>query len=197
MRKGIWIVAVCLVVAGCAGPNKLTRGLDERLNQLYVDSPLLGEAVLPVGYAGSVLAQVADWCFVNPWYFWNDVRVGRGTVYYYNDPVAPENPLPGEGMAPDAAAWGADSAAGGSAVAGGSAGSAASMGQAPSGTGSGEAGKGNMPYTVKSGDTLISIARKYYSDGAKWKRIYMANQTVLSSPDALEPGQVLVIPSGR
>ena len=52
-------------------------------------------------------------------------------------------------------------------------------------------------YTVRKGDTLSSIARRYF--GADWregvKRIYDANRTVLSRPDDLTPGTKLRIPS--
>ena len=34
-------------------------------------------------------------------------------------------------------------------------------------------------YTVKSGDCLWNIARKFYGDGTKWKKIYDANKTVI------------------
>lgn len=34
-------------------------------------------------------------------------------------------------------------------------------------------------YTVKSGDCLWNIARKFYGDGTKWKKIYDANKTII------------------
>jgi nucleoid-associated protein YgaU len=54
---------------------------------------------------------------------------------------------------------------------------------------------GPVPYTVRAGDTLASISRRYYGKPHHWKRIYMANQNVLSSPDAIRPGQVLAVPA--
>lgn len=36
-------------------------------------------------------------------------------------------------------------------------------------------------YTIKKGDTLWGIARKFYSDGAKWKTIYDANKDIIES----------------
>lgn len=36
-------------------------------------------------------------------------------------------------------------------------------------------------YTIKSGDTLWGIARKYYGDGTKWKTIYQANKGIIES----------------
>ena len=91
-----FLILLCgaLLCAGCAGPNKITRGVDERMNQLYVDSPLMMQAALPLHLAGTNLAMAVDWCFVNPWYFWHDAPAGRGSAYYYRDPRAPENPDP-------------------------------------------------------------------------------------------------------
>lgn len=37
----------------------------------------------------------------------------------------------------------------------------------------------NKTHTVKTGDTLWGIARKYYGDGTKWKKIYTANKKVI------------------
>lgn len=52
----------------------------------------------------------------------------------------------------------------------------------------------NLPgkYTVKEGDTLFTIAEKYYKDGYKFSEIVKANN--LSSPDVVVVGQVLEIP---
>ena len=50
-------------------------------------------------------------------------------------------------------------------------------------------------YTVKSGDCLWNIAKKYYGDGSKYKKIYEANKkTIGSNPNKIYPGQVLTIP---
>lgn len=37
----------------------------------------------------------------------------------------------------------------------------------------------NKKYTVKSGDCLWNIARKFYGDGTEWKRIYKANKSII------------------
>lgn len=52
----------------------------------------------------------------------------------------------------------------------------------------------NLPgkYTIKEGDTLFTIAEKYYGDGYKFTEIVKVNQ--LSSPDVLATGQVIEIP---
>lgn len=52
----------------------------------------------------------------------------------------------------------------------------------------------NLPgkYTVKEGDTLFTIAQKYYSDGNQYTKI--AEENKLASADAITTGQVLEIP---
>jgi tetratricopeptide (TPR) repeat protein len=49
-------------------------------------------------------------------------------------------------------------------------------------------------YVVQSRDTLSSIAAKMYNDPGKWKAIYDANRTTLSSPQSVRAGQTLIIP---
>jgi tetratricopeptide (TPR) repeat protein len=49
-------------------------------------------------------------------------------------------------------------------------------------------------YTVQRGDTLASIARKFYHSSAGWHRILEANSDTISKPSDLKPGQTLVIP---
>lgn len=54
--------------------------------------------------------------------------------------------------------------------------------------------KENLPgkYTVKEGDTLFTIAEKYFADGYKYPEIAKASN--LTNPDQIEKGQVLQIP---
>lgn len=47
-------------------------------------------------------------------------------------------------------------------------------------------------YTVQSGDTLWSIAERFYKDGFAWKTIAQANNVV--TPSMLEKGTKIVIP---
>ena len=49
-------------------------------------------------------------------------------------------------------------------------------------------------YVVESGDTLSTIAKKYYDDASKFDKIFEANKDILESPDSLQIGQKLKIP---
>ncbi|UDQ98576.1 LysM peptidoglycan-binding domain-containing protein [Lentisphaerota bacterium WC36G] len=48
-------------------------------------------------------------------------------------------------------------------------------------------------YTVKKGDNLSKIARKFYGK-PNWKKIYDANSDILNNKNKLKPGMELVIP---
>lgn len=52
-------------------------------------------------------------------------------------------------------------------------------------------------HTVEPGDTLYSLARKYYHDSNKWVMIYEANEHKIESKGLLRKGQILVIPEIR
>jgi nucleoid-associated protein YgaU len=49
-------------------------------------------------------------------------------------------------------------------------------------------------YTVRSGDTLSSIAQEFYGDPDRFPTIFQANRNVLEDPDEIFPGQELRIP---
>ena len=49
-------------------------------------------------------------------------------------------------------------------------------------------------YTVRPGDTLSSIALRFYGSRSRWPVIYQANKAVIKNPDAIFPGEVLTIP---
>jgi nucleoid-associated protein YgaU len=49
-------------------------------------------------------------------------------------------------------------------------------------------------YTVVSGDSLSTIAKRLYGDANKWRTIYEANTDRIKDPDLIHPGQVLTIP---
>lgn len=50
-------------------------------------------------------------------------------------------------------------------------------------------------YTVKRGDCLWNIAKRFYGNGAKYTTIYNANRSKIKNPNLIYPGQVLWIPS--
>ncbi len=49
-------------------------------------------------------------------------------------------------------------------------------------------------YVVQSGDTLVSISKKFYQTPSRWKDILDANQNQLSNPDELRVGQTIILP---
>lgn len=50
-------------------------------------------------------------------------------------------------------------------------------------------------YTVKRGDCLWNIAKKYYGNGSKYTTIYNTNRDKIKNPNLIYPGQVLWIPA--
>jgi nucleoid-associated protein YgaU len=51
-----------------------------------------------------------------------------------------------------------------------------------------------VEYVVERGDSLVSIARRFYSDGAKWPVIFEANRAIIDRPALIRVGMRLVIP---
>jgi len=49
-------------------------------------------------------------------------------------------------------------------------------------------------YTVVKGDYLSKISKRVYGDAMKYNIIFEANKPMLTDPDKIYPGQVLVIP---
>ena len=49
-------------------------------------------------------------------------------------------------------------------------------------------------YTVKRGDCLWNIAKKYYGKGNQYTKIYNANRDKIKNTNLIYPGQVLTIP---
>lgn len=59
---------------------------------------------------------------------------------------------------------------------------------------SGAPGTADGRYTVKKGDSLWLIARKFTGDGSRWRELYEANRSVVDAPDLIYEGQVLTLP---
>jgi hypothetical protein len=80
--------AVILVapLAGCHGPQKITRSLDEWANESYIESPWLVGNMLThlVLSAATAVTWTVD-SFINIYYFWVDDAKpfgnGKGTAY--------------------------------------------------------------------------------------------------------------------
>ena len=54
--------------------------------------------------------------------------------------------------------------------------------------------KGGQTYVAQSGDTLVSISRKFYKSPKRWKAILEANKKSIRDPKDLTVGQTIVIP---
>lgn len=50
-------------------------------------------------------------------------------------------------------------------------------------------------YTVKKGDCLWNIAKKYLGDGSRYKEIYALNREKIKNPNLIYVGQVLTLPT--
>ena len=50
-------------------------------------------------------------------------------------------------------------------------------------------------YTVKSGDCLWNIAKKYLGDGSRYTEIHNLNKDKIKNPNLIYPNQVLTLPS--
>jgi len=55
--------------------------------------------------------------------------------------------------------------------------------------------KGERVYIVEPGDSLAYISLQFYGKPSEFDRIFEANRSVLSSPDRIQIGQRLIIPS--
>jgi LysM repeat protein len=53
----------------------------------------------------------------------------------------------------------------------------------------------NVDYTVKSGDTLSMIAQTYYHKASDWQWLYHENDSRVSDPNVIYPGQTLLVPA--
>jgi nucleoid-associated protein YgaU len=62
-------------------------------------------------------------------------------------------------------------------------------------TASANASSSGRTYKVQPGDTLSKIAKEFYGNPNDYNRIFAANRDKLESPDKIQAGQELVIPS--
>jgi len=53
---------------------------------------------------------------------------------------------------------------------------------------------GVRTYTVGPGDTLATIARKFYKNSAQWKKVQDANFGTMEGTAKIKPGMVLMVP---
>jgi LysM repeat protein len=58
-----------------------------------------------------------------------------------------------------------------------------------------QAPAGASHYTVRSGDTLSQIAQRFYDHASDWQWLYHENDTLLSNPNLIYPGQTLRVPA--
>lgn len=49
-------------------------------------------------------------------------------------------------------------------------------------------------YLVAAGDTLSTIAKKFFGDANRWKDIFEANKDTIKDPNTIQVGQELNIP---
>jgi nucleoid-associated protein YgaU len=54
---------------------------------------------------------------------------------------------------------------------------------------------GTQTYTVKAGDTLYSLAKRFYGDGKLWTKIADANKDKVRETSTIPVGTLLVIPA--
>jgi nucleoid-associated protein YgaU len=50
-------------------------------------------------------------------------------------------------------------------------------------------------YTIEKGDTLWSLAKRFYGDGNAYPRLFEANREVIKDPDLIYPGQKIRVPN--
>ena len=53
---------------------------------------------------------------------------------------------------------------------------------------------GSQTYTMKAGDTLYGVARRFYGDGKLWTKVFEANKDKIRDVSDIPIGTVLVIP---
>jgi nucleoid-associated protein YgaU len=56
---------------------------------------------------------------------------------------------------------------------------------------------GEQKHTVREGETLFSLAERYYGSKDRFIDLFQRNRDTIASPDELTPGTVLVVPAAR
>jgi hypothetical protein len=88
--KRLALISLALLVLtapmGCHGPQKLSRSLDEWVNERYIESPwLVGNVLSHLLLAGATALTWTVDSFINMYYFWVDDAQpfgnGKGTAY--------------------------------------------------------------------------------------------------------------------
>ncbi|MBI2931685.1 MAG: DUF3332 family protein [Planctomycetes bacterium] len=97
--KKLMVVGIALLIlvgsTACYGPMKVTRQLDDWLNQQYVDSPWLVGNVVSVMFIGIAyyVTGLVDYVVLNPIDFWGTSAqpfgTGVGTPFEHKNPNAP------------------------------------------------------------------------------------------------------------
>jgi LysM repeat protein len=57
-----------------------------------------------------------------------------------------------------------------------------------------EAQSASRTYTVEPGDSLASIAQRFYGNDSDWTFIYQVNKSVISNPNDIFPGEHIQVP---
>jgi hypothetical protein len=90
MRKlalaGVAALVLVAPLAGCHGPQKMTRSLDEWTNNGYIESPwVYGNVLSHLLLSGATALTWTIDSFINVYYFWIDdakpFGTGQGTAY--------------------------------------------------------------------------------------------------------------------
>jgi LysM repeat protein len=191
-RRTFFTIIFCLaaISSGCHLEKAEQKGDREAKEGRYESAIYWYEAALGEGDRSAVHWKMAE-------IFANKLRDPAGAVYHYRRILA----LHAAGPRADATRVALHRLEGGSpAPEGGSnhpkVGGVARLSSPEQAAAEAEkAAKGKVhTYVVQSGDTLVSISRRFYQTTARWKDILDANQNQLSNPDELKPGQTIIIP---
>lgn len=91
MKKTLLALAIAVGCTGCtAGPNYLSRTVDDWQNNGYVENPLMTgimSDVVPAYGIAKILAFIPDWLIINPIQFWAvDIWRAEGAGFEHENP---------------------------------------------------------------------------------------------------------------